>query len=222
MIEEKRGANLIFLCHFQPLRNIERYLFEVNVILVAQDTTSRLLNGFYPYLGMSISLNFNRIDFLLSFYWFFTDIQWIIARIVYHPSITYGTDQPRELATHERVPESLWNWINFSQNDVLYSLNVKYQLLHVLALCRRNVKAWKFSFFCFKLDFYYGLTWGKVRWSLLGIFYVILTLSWRRQWSYRPQSTDLLWFLYDNGLRHERVNPSGNIIKIKTPENKKN
>ena len=38
-----------------------------------------------------------------------------------------------------------------------------------------------------------------------------LTLSWRRPLSYRNQSTDLLcksmdWFLYHNGLRHERVN----------------
>ena len=38
-----------------------------------------------------------------------------------------------------------------------------------------------------------------------------LTLSWRRPLSYRNQSIDLLckamdWFLYDNGLRHERVN----------------
>ena len=37
-----------------------------------------------------------------------------------------------------------------------------------------------------------------------------LTLSWRRPLSYRKQSIDLLcksmdWFLYDNGLRHERV-----------------
>ena len=34
---------------------------------------------------------------------------------------------------------------------------------------------------------------------------------WRRQLSYRNQSIDLQsksmdWFLYDNGLRHERVN----------------
>ena len=39
---------------------------------------------------------------------------------------------------------------------------------------------------------------------------VTLTLSWRRPLSYRIQSTDLRsksmdWFLYDNGLRHERV-----------------
>ena len=37
-----------------------------------------------------------------------------------------------------------------------------------------------------------------------------LTLSWRRPLSYRNQSIDLLcksmdWFLYDNGLRYERV-----------------
>ena len=47
------------------------------------------------------------------------------------------------------------------------------------------------------------------RWS----FYLMwcLTLSWRRPLSYRNQSIDLLrksvdWFLYDNGLRDERVN----------------
>ena len=38
-----------------------------------------------------------------------------------------------------------------------------------------------------------------------------LTLSWRRPLSYRNQSSELLrksmhWFLYDNGLRHKRVN----------------
>ena len=38
-----------------------------------------------------------------------------------------------------------------------------------------------------------------------------LTLSWRRPLSYRNQSIDFQsksmdWFLYDNGLRHERVN----------------
>ena len=37
-----------------------------------------------------------------------------------------------------------------------------------------------------------------------------LTLSWRRPLSYRNQSIDLQsksmdWFLYDRGLRHERV-----------------
>ena len=38
-----------------------------------------------------------------------------------------------------------------------------------------------------------------------------LILSWRRSLSYRNQSIDsrsksMDWFLYDNGLRHERVN----------------
>ena len=33
----------------------------------------------------------------------------------------------------------------------------------------------------------------------------ILTLSWRRPLSYRNQSKSMDWFLYDNGLRHERV-----------------
>ena len=41
--------------------------------------------------------------------------------------------------------------------------------------------------------------------------FISLTLSWRRLLSYRNQSIDLQsksvdWFLYDNGLRHERVN----------------
>ena len=39
---------------------------------------------------------------------------------------------------------------------------------------------------------------------------ILLTLSWQRPLSYRNQSTDLRskstdWFLYDNGLGHERV-----------------
>ena len=48
-------------------------------------------------------------------------------------------------------------------------------------------------------------------------FYVNLTLSWQRLLSYRNQSIDLLcksvdWFLYDNGLRHERV--KGTVMQI--------
>ena len=43
---------------------------------------------------------------------------------------------------------------------------------------------------------------------------VCLTISWRRPLSYGNQSIDLLcksmnWFLYDNGLRHKRVNSCG-------------
>ena len=42
-------------------------------------------------------------------------------------------------------------------------------------------------------------------------FIMNLTLSWRRPLSYRNKSMYLLcksidWFLYDNGLRHERIN----------------
>ena len=45
---------------------------------------------------------------------------------------------------------------------------------------------------------------------LVNILLIKLTLSWRRAISYRNQSIDLLhksmdWFLYDIGLRHERV-----------------
>ena len=44
-----------------------------------------------------------------------------------------------------------------------------------------------------------------------------LTLSWRRPMSYRNQSIDLLrnsvdWFLYDIGLRHERVNKNNKPV----------
>ena len=46
--------------------------------------------------------------------------------------------------------------------------------------------------------------------GLYGIFGLSLTLSWRRPLSYRNQSIYLRsksmdWFLYDNGLLHERV-----------------
>ena len=46
-----------------------------------------------------------------------------------------------------------------------------------------------------------------------------LTLSWRRPISYKNQSTDLLrksmdWFLYDIGLRHERVKEINFLTKF--------
>ena len=48
-------------------------------------------------------------------------------------------------------------------------------------------------------------------------FCVSLTFSWRRPLSYRHQSIDLRtksmdWFLYDNGLRHERVKENKGIF----------
>ena len=49
-------------------------------------------------------------------------------------------------------------------------------------------------------------------------FKLLLTLSWRRPLSFRNQSIDLLhksmvWFLYDNGLPHERVKMGKNEEK---------
>ena len=46
-----------------------------------------------------------------------------------------------------------------------------------------------------------------------------LTLSWRRPLSYRNQFTDLGsksmdWFLYDNGLRHERFKNNCTFIYL--------
>ena len=38
------------------------------------------------------------------------------------------------------------------------------------------------------------------------VSYSLLALSWPRLLSYRNQAIDLLWFLYDNDPRHERVN----------------
>ena len=48
---------------------------------------------------------------------------------------------------------------------------------------------------------------------------ILLTLSWRRPLSFRNQSIHLLrksmeWFLYDNGLRHERVNTSWRLRNV--------
>ena len=54
-----------------------------------------------------------------------------------------------------------------------------------------------------------------------------LTLSWQRPLSYRNQSIDVQrksvnWFLYDNGLRHERVKFQSVVLKkIAPPEHHK-
>ena len=58
-----------------------------------------------------------------------------------------------------------------------------------------------------KAEFFDFLSWLQSR---IQTPVKLLTLSWRRTLSYRNQSIDLLrklmdWFLYDNGLRHERV-----------------
>ena len=51
------------------------------------------------------------------------------------------------------------------------------------------------------------------------VYCFFLTLSWRRLSPYRNHSIDLLcksvdWFLYDNGLRHERVKSHFNVPPI--------
>ena len=61
------------------------------------------------------------------------------------------------------------------------------------------------------LDFQISHRQLKLHWSLYVIsccnypYTDCLTLSWRRPLWYRNQSIDLDWFLYDNGLSHERV-----------------
>ena len=52
---------------------------------------------------------------------------------------------------------------------------------------------------------------------ILGKSIFCLTISWRRPSSYRNQSIDLLcktmdWFLYDNGLCHERVKFTAKVL----------
>ena len=57
----------------------------------------------------------------------------------------------------------------------------------------------------------------SLEYTILRLIYLAsLTLSGRRPLSYRNQSIDLLhklidWFLYDNGLRHERIKLSDSI-----------
>ena len=53
---------------------------------------------------------------------------------------------------------------------------------------------------------------------VLIVRHISLTLSWRRPLSYRNQSIDFQsrsmdWFLYDNGLHHERVNDFWNLTQ---------
>ena len=69
------------------------------------------------------------------------------------------------------------------------------------------------------LIFHYCLAGLGVKWlNWEHIWYPPLTLSWRRPLSYRNQPIDLLcksmnWFLYDNGLCHERVNVMHHLFR---------
>ena len=85
---------------------------------------------------------------------------------------------------------------------------------------RKATKIFPFStdFFHFSImdirQYYAPRLYLKQHWNLEKIFSkkidICLLLSWWRPLSYRNQSIDLRnksmdWFLYDNGLRHERV-----------------
>ena len=102
----------------------------------------------------------------------------------------------------------------------------------LVVLCEKSVPtifAWKHLLL--RLDFnevadLQNLTLSKKRFQHRCFFVIsanirikaILTLSWRRPLPYRNQSIDLLrqsmnWFLYDSGLRHERVKePFGELL----------
>ena len=79
--------------------------------------------------------------------------------------------------------------------------------LNSLIICLKNKGMLKLP-----LKVLYFVAMIKLSFICVSFFHstLYLTLSWRRPLSYRNQSTDLLcksmdWFLYDNGLRHERV-----------------
>ena len=63
----------------------------------------------------------------------------------------------------------------------------------------------------FIFTFFIRRLWHDITLGPVGKFcFIILTLSGRRPLSYGNQLIDLLrksmdWFLYDNGLRHERI-----------------
>ena len=72
--------------------------------------------------------------------------------------------------------------------------------------CERFLE-WLFCFCCItaqKMKFSIKDFFSKCDKQIWSHLLKSLTLSWRRPLSYRNQSMD--WFLYDKGLRHERVN----------------
>ena len=74
---------------------------------------------------------------------------------------------------------------------------------------KKNENLW--IFIC-HVTYQTSRSYGQIKKIALQISYrMYLTLSWGRPLSYRNQFIDLLhksmdWFLYDSGLRHERVN----------------
>ena len=78
-----------------------------------------------------------------------------------------------------------------------------------IQLAKRCLKLWKKTRLIWRIVLWVG---SKV------IIALAAQLLWPRPLSYRNQSIDLLsksidWFLYDNGLRHERVNVNGAYIR---------
>ena len=94
------------------------------------------------------------------------------------------------------------HWINFARTQVFSDPFVP---IHDSALIRENMSQGK------------PISLHILQWKWImsepSVNNFKLTLSWRRPLSYRNQSIDLLcksmdWFLYNNGLRHERVKDS--------------
>ena len=86
-----------------------------------------------------------------------------------------------------------WLFISVFSICMTVPLNYKYFVLGKCKLCRHTKLLQRFLFFVFV------------------IISTVLTLSWRRSLSHRNQSIRLKcklmdWFLYNWGLRHERVN----------------
>ena len=122
------------------------------------------------------------------------------------------------------VPSQYFDWV------LLYFVDVHHDNIYITGLiyfCKRIEELYSF----FLADFYFLVLkkinfWLNMRHKLLKmlISYILnapisLTFSWRRPLSYRNQSIDLLrksidWFLYDIGLRHERVKKRSRVCKL--------
>ena len=86
-----------------------------------------------------------------------------------------------------QLSSNIWNVAQFCFNSIFFSVTIFSQSIMIMRICQ--------------------VVPGLNR----------LTLSWRRALSYRNQSIDLQsksidWFLYNNGLCHERVNRHYNVF----------
>ena len=99
----------------------------------------------------------------------------------------------KQLQNIYQIFQNLWRKLSIASATLL---------IHKLKIRNTFDVYWSFIYLSF-----IHLTYHFV---LLPVNLSILTLSWRRPLSYRNQAIDLLrksmdWFLYDMGLRHERV-----------------